>query len=35
MEGLFTDRLAYCDNCKTVRAFFEGHIPPVPESTDT
>lgn len=35
MEGLVKDRLAYCDNCNTMRAFFEGKIPPVPGSNDT
>jgi hypothetical protein len=29
MEGLIKDRLAYCDNCNTMRPFFEGNIPPV------
>jgi len=24
MEGLIRDRLAYCENCNTMRAFFEG-----------
>ena len=35
MEGLVTDRLAYCDNCNTMRPFFAGNIPPVEDSTDT
>jgi hypothetical protein len=35
MDGLFRERLAYCDNCKTMRAYFEGTIPPVPDSKDT
>ena len=30
MEGLVRDRLAYCENCRTMRAFFEGGTPPVP-----
>jgi hypothetical protein len=34
MEGLIKDRLAYCDNCSGMRPFFEGNIPPVPDSTD-
>jgi hypothetical protein len=34
MEGLVKDRLAYCDNCKTMRAFFEGNIPAVEGATD-
>jgi len=32
MEGLIKDRLAYCDNCNTMRPFFEGNIPPVERS---
>jgi hypothetical protein len=35
MEGLKRDRLAYCENCKTMRPFFEGNIPTVPDSKDT
>jgi len=35
MEGLVRDRLAYCDNCKTKRAFFEGNIPLIPGGRDT
>ena len=35
MEGLVRDRLAYCDNCRTMRAFFEGNIPPLPDGKDT
>jgi hypothetical protein len=34
MEGLVTDLLAYCDNCDTMRPFFEGNIPPVEGPTD-
>ena len=34
MEGLVRDRLAYCENCKMMRAFFEGNIPPVPGGMD-
>jgi len=34
MEGLITDRLAYCDNCNTMRPYFERNIPPLPGSND-
>ena len=34
MEGLITDRLAYCDNCNSMRAYFEANIPRVEGSTD-
>jgi hypothetical protein len=32
MEGLITDRLAYCSDCETLRPFFEGAIPTLPDS---
>lgn len=35
MEGLVRDRLAYCENCQTMRAFFEADVPPIPGEQDT
>ena len=34
MEGLFTNRLAYCDTCKTMRVFFEAKIPSLDGATN-
>ncbi len=34
MEGIVKDRLAYCENCQTMRPFFEGNIPLIPDSKD-
>ena len=35
MEGFIRDRLVYCENCQTMRAFFEGNIPLIPGGRDT
>ena len=35
MEGLVRDRLASCDNCRTMRVFFEGNVPVLPDSIDS
>ena len=34
-EGLVKDRLAYCENCQSMRPFFEGNIPLIPGGKDT